>query len=68
MFSGSLPLPPRLPLHLSAKVFLITNLKFRMDRGWEWRSLSLSWILPPHQHILHLHPSIISTPTPTLRP
>lgn len=50
------------PLHLSAKEFLITNLKFRMGRGWGWRSLSLSpSILPPPRHtssppLYHLHP------------
>lgn len=57
-----------LPAPFSQSVcFLITNLKFRMDRGWGWRSLSLSPLDSPpstHQHILHLQPPYYVHPHP----
>ena len=72
--------PSDSPSTFQPKCFLITNLNFRMDRGWKWRSLSLNPLGPPtththththtHQHILHLlgPGPRISTSSPTLWP
>lgn len=57
---------PDSPCAFQPKCFLITNLKFRMDRGWGWRSLSLSPMdsQPPPTTHTSSPPPTLSTPTP----